>query len=106
MPDISSAPEHDLPTPNERRRRGISMVWIIPLVAAAIAAWLAFVSLSERGPTISISFKTAEGLEAGKTKVKYKDVEVGLVTEVSLSEDLSHIVVTAEMAKDTEGACQ
>ncbi|MDH3664878.1 MAG: MlaD family protein, partial [Alphaproteobacteria bacterium] len=102
MTGSSSAPEHDLPTPTERQRRGVSMVWIIPLVAAAIAAWLAFVALSERGPTVSISFKTAEGLEAGKTKVKYKDVDVGLVTEVTLSEDLSHIVVTAEMAKGAE----
>ena len=99
MTDMSSGPEHDLPTPTEKQRRGISMVWIIPLVAALIAAWLAYATISAKGPTITISFETAEGLEAGKTKVKYKDVEVGLVTKVALVEDLSSIVVTAEMAK-------
>ena len=99
MTDMSSVPEHDLPTPSEKTKRGISMVWIVPLVAAAIAAWLAYVTISAKGPTITISFETAEGLEAGKTKVKYKDVEVGLVTKVELVEDLSDIIVTAELAK-------
>ncbi len=83
-------------------RRGISIVWLIPLVAGAIAIWLAYTTLSEKGPTITITFATAEGLEAGKTKVKYKDVEVGLVEDVALSDDLSHIVVTASMDKSIE----
>ena len=99
MTAIPSAPEHDLPAPTEKPRRGISIVWLIPLVAAAIAAWLAYTAVSEKGPTVTMTFETAEGLEAGKTKVKYKDVEVGLVTEVALAQDLSHIIVTAEMAK-------
>ena len=67
----------------------------MPLVAAAIGIWLAYTTLQERGPTITITFEDAEGLEAGKTKVKYKDVEVGMVENVTISEDLSHIVVTA-----------
>ncbi len=81
-------------------RRGISIVWIIPLVAALIGGWLAYKTLSERGPTITISFETAEGLEAGKTKIKYKDVEVGLVDAVRLGEELSDIAVTAKMSKE------
>ncbi|MGI9509946.1 MAG: intermembrane transport protein PqiB [Geminicoccaceae bacterium] len=101
MTDISSAPEHDLPTPTEKPGRSLSIVWLIPLIAAAIAAWLAYAAVSNKGPTITITFESAEGLEAGKTKVKYKDVDVGLVTEVALAEDLSHILVTAEMAKGT-----
>jgi paraquat-inducible protein B len=83
-------------------RRSISIVWLIPLVAAAIAIWLAYTTLSEKGPTITITFKTAEGLEAGKTKVKYKDVEIGVVEGAKLSDDLSHIVVTASMDKSIE----
>ena len=100
MQSTSSALEQDLPTPAERHRRALSIVWTIPLIAGAIAVWLAYTTLAEKGPVITIAFKTAEGLEAGKTKVKYKDVEIGLVTDIALAVDFSHIIVTAEMAKD------
>jgi paraquat-inducible protein B len=60
-------------------RKGLSMVWFIPLVALAIGAWLVFKAITEKGPTITITFETAAGLEAGKTKIKYKDVVVGQV---------------------------
>ncbi|HXV26229.1 MAG TPA: MlaD family protein [Alphaproteobacteria bacterium] len=83
-----------------RKRRGISLVWLVPLVAAAVAVWLGIVTLREQGPTIFISFDTAEGLEAGKTKVKYKDVEIGLVEEVRLSPDRRGVVVEAKMTKE------
>jgi paraquat-inducible protein B len=102
MTDRSNADQVPLNVPevSVKTRRGFSIVWLVPLVAAVIAGWLAYKTVTEKGPEITISFKTAEGLEAGKTKVKYKDVEVGMVSEVRLSEDLSHIVVTAEMHKD------
>ena len=51
----------------------------MPIVAAVIAIWLAVTTLREQGPTVTVSFRTAEGLEAGKTQVRYKDVEIGLV---------------------------
>lgn len=98
----NTAPEVDLPIPAEKSRHRVSIVWLIPLIAGAIAIWLAYTTLAEKGPTVVINFKNAEGLEAGKTKIKYRDVELGLVTEVKLSSDLSHIVVTAEMAKGVE----
>src|ERR687892_320290 len=79
------------------KRRGISIVWIVPLVAAAIGGFLAYRAYIERGPTVTITFDTAEGLEAGKTKVRYLDVEVGTVEQVSIGPDLRHIVVTARM---------
>jgi len=84
------------------RRRQISIVWVVPLAALLIGAWLVYKAVSEKGPTITITFKSAEGLEAGKTKIKYKDVELGQVTEINLSSDLSHVVVTAELVKATE----
>jgi paraquat-inducible protein B len=82
----------------EEHRRA-SLVWVIPIVAALVGAWLAYHSYSERGPAITITFETADGLEAGKTKVKYKDVEVGLVESIELSDDLSHVVVAARLVK-------
>jgi paraquat-inducible protein B len=89
----------DVPEVEVAARRGISIVWLIPLVAGAIAIWLGYRTLQEQGPTVTITFANAEGLEAGKTKIKYKDVEVGLVEHVTISDDLSRIVVTASMAK-------
>jgi paraquat-inducible protein B len=85
-----------------RRRRGLQLVWIIPLVAALLGGWLAVKTLRERGPTITISFKTGEGLEAGKTKIKYKDVDIGLVKTIVLSEDRTHVIATAELAREAE----
>jgi len=82
-----------------QKRRGISIVWIFPIVAAAIAAYLAYVTISEKGPEITISFETADGLEVGKTKVKFRDVEVGTVTDVAIKQDLSGVYVTAELNK-------
>lgn len=91
-----------LPTAKVARKRRFSVIWIIPLVAAAVAAWLAYETLSQRGPMITITFQDASGIEAGKTKVKYLEVDVGLVQTVRLSHDQTHVVVEARMSKDIE----
>lgn len=75
-----------------------SLVWVVPIVAAIIGAWLVYKAITEEGPTITIVFQTGEGLTAGKTKVKYRSVEVGTVENIELSKDLEHVVVTAKMA--------
>lgn len=92
----------DAPEAIVKVKKQFSIVWVVPLVALLIGGWLAFKAISEKGPTVTITFKTAEGLEAGKTKVKYKDVEVGQVVSVDLSEDGSHVIVTAELRKSAE----
>ena len=81
------------------RRFSFSIVWLVPLVAVLIGGWLAFKALSERGQTVEITFKTAAGLEAGKTKIKFKDIEIGKVESIGISEDLSHVTVMAELTK-------
>jgi paraquat-inducible protein B len=94
---------HELPEAVvSARRRQISIVWIVPLVALLIGAWLVYKTFSEKGPTITISFKSAEGLEAGKTKIKYKNVELGEITKIHLTPDLSQVLVTAELDKAAE----
>ncbi len=100
-PDDQSSLE-ELPEVAVAARGGFSLVWIIPLVAALIGGWLAYKTISEMGPTITITFKNGEGLEAGKTKIKYKSVDVGTVETVEISEDLSQVIVTAAMQKETE----
>ena len=79
--------------------RRFSLVWLIPLVAAAIGAWLAYKTYSERGPDITISFETASGLAAGKTEIRHKNVKLGTVQSVELSPDFSKVMVTARMEK-------
>ena len=85
-----------------KRRRSPQLVWLIPIVAALIGGWIAVKSILDKGPTVTITFNTAEGLEAGKTKVKYKDVDMGEVRAIHLSEDHSQIIVTVEFAKQAE----
>jgi paraquat-inducible protein B len=98
-PDPAGLPEAVAAPP---RRFRPQLVWIIPIVAILVGGWLAAKAILERGPTITISFKTAEGLEAGKTKIKYKDVELGVVKTITLSPDRKSIVVTAELHKEAE----
>jgi paraquat-inducible protein B len=81
-------------------RSRISIIWLIPVIAALVGGFVAYRALSSRGPEIAITFKSAEGLEAGKTQVKYKDVEVGLVETVELAPDLSGVIVHARMTKE------
>jgi paraquat-inducible protein B len=96
-------PHHPPPTPHVRQPSGISLVWLVPLVVALVAGWLVYSTLSEQGPKITVAFRTAEGIEAGKTKVRYKNIEVGLVQSVRFSDDFSHVVLHVQMAKDTVG---
>lgn len=96
--------DDDIPVAAVRqpRKRYISIVWLIPIVALFIGGWLVYKTLSEKGPIITITFKSAKGLESGKTLIKYKEVDLGKVTKIELSEDLSRVIVTAEMAKNAE----
>jgi len=77
----------------------ISMVWIIPILAAVIAVGIAVERILTEGPTITILLKVADGIEAGKTDVKYKDVKIGQVTKVELAKDSDGVEVTAKMSK-------
>ncbi len=79
-----------------------SLVWLIPLVAALIGGYLAVQAVLSRGPTITITFRSGEGLEAGKTRIKYKDVEIGEVTAVRISPDSKNIEATAQLSKEAE----
>jgi paraquat-inducible protein B len=93
-----------LPRPSVVRRREWlpSLIWLIPIVAALVGITLVARIILERGPEVVLTFKTAEGLEAGKTAVKYKDVQIGLVTHLRLARDRSHVRVLVQFNKDAE----
>jgi len=92
----------NLPEPViEPRSRWLpSLVWVIPLVAALIGVILVVKTVSSRGPTVTISFVSAEGLEPGKTKVKFKDVDIGTVKTITLSKDHSRVLVDVLLTKE------
>src|SRR5712672_2017556 len=91
-----------LPTAGVHRRRRIPLVWIVPLITALIAAWLAWDTFSKRGPTIVISFDTAAGLTAGQSQLKYKNVVMGTVKTITVSPDFTHVLVTVETVREAE----
>jgi paraquat-inducible protein B len=84
------------------KRRKLSGIWAIPIVAVLIGAWMVAHSYLNEGPEIKIRFSTAEGIEAGKTKLKYRDVEIGLVESAELGEDLESVLVHADLEKSAE----
>jgi paraquat-inducible protein B len=85
-----------------KRHTRISVVWVIPILAVVIGAWVAVTRIESEGPKISLVFSSAEGLEAGKTKIKYRGVEVGTITNIRLSDDHRSAVAIAQMAPRTE----
>jgi len=77
-----------------------SLIWLIPLLAALIGAWQVVHWVTNKGSTVYVYFGTGEGLEAGQTRVKYKDVEIGRVVAVTLAEDGNRVMAKIELAKE------
>lgn len=86
------------PRTAQAKRWRFSLVWLIPLIALIIGLSLFAKAIIEKGPTISVSFRTADGLQAGKTTVRYKEVDIGLVRRIDLAKDRSHVVVQIELS--------
>jgi len=94
----------DLPEPSVRqpRRWTVSVIWVVPFIAALAAGILGVRSYLGSGPSVIIDFKTAEGLEAGKTEVRYKDVPIGKVKRTELTEDGQGVRVHVALIRDAE----
>lgn len=84
------------------RRRRIPLIWLLPLVTGLIAVWLAWDTYSKRGPTITVSFDSAAGLTAGQSQLKFKDVTMGTVKAVTVSPDLTRVLVTIETTHEAK----
>lgn len=84
------------------RRFSVSLVWTVPLVAVLVGLSLVVHGWMQRGPTITVTFKTGSGLTANKTEVKYRNVVIGHVSEVALSKDQKSVDATIELAKEAE----
>lgn len=88
--------------PEVRKKKRLSKIWIIPMVALLIGGGMIWDYFNDRGTAIKVSFLTAEGLEANKTKIKTRNVDVGLVTKVHFSKDRSRIIAEIEIDKDMD----
>jgi paraquat-inducible protein B len=82
-----------------RRRRRLSVVWVVPLIAVLVAGYLVYNRAGQAGPRITIRFKDSGGLKPGQSPVKYRGVTVGEVRSLALSEDLQSVEVTARLEK-------
>ena len=85
-----------------RKRQKISVFWLVPFFAALLGLFLAYNFYKEQGPLITIQFNTAEGLIAGKTPIRYRDVNIGVVEKIKLTDDLEKVTVEARMTVSSE----
>ncbi len=84
------------------RQTRLSPIWVVPIVAIAIGLWLVYDNYSSRGTQVTLTMESAEGIEAGNTLIRSRNVEIGRVQSVRLSDDLSHAVLTARIQPGVE----
>ncbi len=90
----------EIPRARIRRRRLVRWVWVVPLVAVAVAAWLVFKRIEDLGPEISVTFEDGAALRVGQTPLRYRGVQIGEVSGVELSGDEKHAVVKIRLRKE------
>lgn len=100
MSEAGAPPSEPLPAPRVRPHSGLSIVWLIPLLTVLIGGWLIYRTIADKGPLVTVSFRTAEGLEIGKTRVKYKSLDIGVVEQIRFSDDFARVEVRARLSKE------
>jgi paraquat-inducible protein B len=94
-----SEPPAEEPRARVTPARPLSLVWVIPIIAVAVVIGIGWRALAQRGPTITITFDAGEGIQAGQTKIRRKDVDLGTVESIGLTHDLARVVVRARMLR-------
>lgn len=92
--------DHSSQQAKVKRLSTLSPIWLVPIVSALIGIWMIYYQWNNQGALITVQFNTGEGIEAGKTKIKTKSVEIGIVETLELSDDLKSVLVTARIHKD------
>ncbi len=92
----------DLPSPKKHKTSNWSAIWVLPLVALAIGAWLAWRAFDQAGVDIQVRFESGDGIQANKTEVLYKGISVGKVTDLHVSKDIKGVVATIEIKKEAQ----
>src|SRR6201995_1399071 len=99
MNDIEAKPVYQATV---RRRRRLPVMWVLPIIAVLIGAWLAWDTLSKEGPRIVVSFQDAEGLQVGQSQLKFKDITLGTVKSLDFTPDHRNVLVTIATTKQAE----
>ena len=86
----------------ETAGRRLSAIWVVPLVAVLVGIWLAVDAYLSQGPTVTLTFSSADGIEQDKTRIRARSVEVGIVSDVQLNEELDGVIVTADLYPEAE----
>ena len=89
-----------VPAPKVSRGPTLPLVWIVPIIALVVGAWMIFRQLHNRGPEITIEFVDGSGIEPGKTRLEHKGVAIGAVTDVHLKDDLGGVTVRLRLDKN------
>ncbi|NUF48309.1 intermembrane transport protein PqiB [Gilliamella sp. ESL0250] len=84
------------------RIRAISAIWIIPIVTAIVGLWIIYAHFADRGTSFTLLAKDASGIIAGKTVIKNRSVDVGIVDEVTLSDDYKQVVIKGRIYNDMD----
>src|SRR3954470_21442902 len=94
-------PEASLRAKVDLRPR-LSPIWLVPIVAALIAAWLVWDAMAKRGPLITVTFQSAEGLQAGQSHLRHLEVDIGLVESITLNPNMSGVSVAIRTTREAE----
>jgi paraquat-inducible protein B len=103
MPEETEGPQEPVEA-RVRAHRWVAWVWIVPLAALGVVVWLAWQAIAERGPEITISFPSAQGLQPGQSTIQHSDVVLGTVTSLKLTPDLRRVIVHARMSREATPA--
>lgn len=101
VPESAQEPvSRPMPRVARRPKRSLAWVWFIPLAALLVGLSIVWRGYSQKGPTITITFQSATGIETGKTQIRYRDVVIGLVKSVRLNGTQNGVIVEADLTKD------
>ena len=101
VPSPQLAPGNPMVTSPHKWR--VSLIWLVPAIAALIGISMLIHTWASAGPKITITFNSATGLEAGKTQLKYKEINIGVVSSITLSKDGSQVIAHADIDKSAAG---
>ena len=100
MTDNPTPAQMDVRPAKDGAIRRLSLIWIVPVLALLISLGVAYQNYADRGTLIEIAFEDANGVTSGETVIKYRDVEVGRVEDVSFAEGLGEVIVQARIDKE------
>ncbi|MGH8297877.1 MAG: intermembrane transport protein PqiB [Steroidobacteraceae bacterium] len=103
MPEETEDPQEPVEA-RVRAHRWVAWVWVVPIAALGVVVWLAWQAIAERGPEITISFPSAQGLQPGQSTIQHSDVVLGTVTSLKLTPDLRRVIVHARMSREATPA--